>query len=89
MCCHLVNHPMFGYLGFWLLHRKDWPPGAYFVIIYKLPNVSSLKLVYSKQPTIGLTQEFCWMGACVGGGGELSKQLRYQDEVRERSVIVN
>ena len=28
---------------------------------------SSLKLVYSKQPTLGLTQEFCWVRTCVGG----------------------
>ena len=28
-----------------------------------------LKLVYSKQPILGLTQEFCWVGEYVGGGG--------------------
>ena len=30
-------------------------------------RVSSLKLVYSKQPIIRLTQELCWVRACVGG----------------------
>ncbi len=31
--------------------------------------LSSLKLVYSIQPIIGLTQEFHWVGACVGCTG--------------------
>ena len=34
--------------------------------------VSSLKsqvvLLYSKQPIIGLTQEFCWVRACIRSG---------------------
>ena len=47
----------------------------------------SIKLVYSKQSIIGLTQEFCWVGAFLRG--YLSKQLSYRDEVRERNVIVN
>ena len=29
-------------------------------------NTPSLKLVFSKQPIIGLTQEFCWVGTYVG-----------------------
>ena len=28
--------------------------------------MSSLELVYAKQPIIGLTQEFCWVRACAG-----------------------
>ena len=43
-----------------------------------------LKLVYSKQHILGLTQEFCW-AYTYGGGSETS----YRDEVRERKVIVN
>ena len=38
-------------------------------------KVSSLKFVYSKQTILGLTQELCWVAACVGG--QLSKQLSY------------
>ena len=53
----------------------------------ELAGISSLKLVYSKQPIIGLTQELRWVGACVRG--YISKQLSYRDEVRDRSVIVN
>ena len=30
-------------------------------------NVTCLELVYAKQPIIGLTQELCWVRACVGG----------------------
>ena len=31
-------------------------------------QISSLKSFYSKQPFLGLTQEFCWVGACTGSG---------------------
>ena len=48
-----------------------------------------LKLIYSKQPIVGLTQEFCWEGAYVGRRAYLSKQLSSRDEARERNVIVN
>ena len=34
-----------------------------------LKLVSSLKLVYSKQPILGLMQEFCWRMRRGGGGG--------------------
>ncbi len=30
-------------------------------------RASSLELVYAKQPIIGLTNEFCWVRARVGG----------------------
>ena len=30
-------------------------------------RASSLELVYAKQPILGLTQEFCWVRAWVGG----------------------
>ena len=46
---------------------------------------SGLKLVYSKQPILGLTQEFC----CVGGSCRNIKLSEYRDEVCERTVIVN
>ena len=31
-------------------------------------QVSSLKLFYSKKPILGLTQELCWVRACIGSG---------------------
>ena len=31
-------------------------------------TVSSLKSFYSKHPILVLTQEFCWVGACIGSG---------------------
>ena len=52
------------------------------------PAFSSLKLVYSKQLIIGLTHEFCWVGACVGGGELLSKQLSYRDLTRFNKIAI-
>ena len=42
------------------------------------------------QPIIGLTQEFCWVCACIGSGVAFETiKLSYRDEVSERKVKVN
>ena len=51
----------------WLLLTRRRQSVAVMIAVVASRVVSSLKLVYSKQPIHGLTREFCWVGACVGG----------------------
>ena len=51
-------------------------------------GLSCLKSFYSKQSILGLTQEFCWVGARIGSGVAF-ETLNYRDEVSERKVKVN
>ena len=48
------------------------PSSSWTEVMIMTALFSSLKLVYSKQPSLGLTQKFCWVGACVGGNSSIT-----------------